>query len=309
MNNQFPLISVCIITYKRMELLRVLLDSLATQTIHSQHMVELIVVDNDVAGMAESVIKEFITRYPDITMIYEIEPLQGIPQARNHSVKLARGKFIAFIDDDEKADKVWLESLYHCITKYNADAVFGPVEPILPDDCPDWLRKGNFYDRPHHADGSHLVIGRTGNALVRKAWLDRFENPFDPDLCLTGGSDSDFFVRMLKQGAKLCWAEYAVVYELVGRERLSLKWLLMRAFRGGQGYASRHATGRNLIEEISHFLYRFLLVAFSLFMVLVSLPFGRYRSVWWLRKVFSNAGQISAFLPFRYEEYKHSNYR
>ena len=304
-----PLISICIITYKRPEQLSVLLDSLVSQSIYSQQTVEIIVVDNDVAKTAEPIIQEFIAQHPDIRLVYEIEPIQGIPLARNHAVKLAQGDFIAFIDDDEKADKVWLESLYHCISKYDADAVFGPVEPVLPVDCPDWLRKGNFYNRPHHKDGTPLMTGRTGNALVRKAWLDRFETPFDPSLRLTGGEDSDFFARMLKQGAKLCWAEYAVVYERVGRERLSLKWLLMRAFRGGQGYASRHATGRNLIGGISHFLYRFLLVAFSLFMVLVSLPFGRYRSVWWLRKVFSNAGQISAFLPFRYEEYKQSNYR
>ena len=309
MNRTSPLIAVCIITYKRPEQLLVLLDSLALQTIHARYVIEIIVVDNDAKGSAERIVKEFTARNPDIAVTYEIEPLQGIPIARNHSVRLAQGAFIAFIDDDEKADKEWLEALYECITKYNVDAVFGPVEPILPEDCPVWLKKCNFYDRPHHENGSPLVTGRTGNALVRKIWLDRFDNPFDPALRFTGGSDSDFFARILGQGAKLCWAERAIVYEFVGPERLKLKWLLMRAFRGGQGHGWRYAVGGNLIGKISHILYRSALICFSLVMVLISFPFGRHRGVWWLRKVFSNAGQLSAYLPFRYEEYNPSNYR
>jgi len=309
MNSQIFLVSACIITYKRPEQLRTLLESLATQTMYNQHRVEIIVVDNDLNGTAQSVVNDFIARYPHLVVIYEIEPLHGIPLARNHSVRLARGKFIAFIDDDEKADPLWLEALYQCLVTYQADAVFGPVEPILPLGCPAWIQKGKFFDRPHHNDGLSVKTGRTSNALVRKIWLDRYENPFDPDLRFTGGSDSDLFVRMLKEGTKLRWAENAIVREFVGRERLKLQWLLMRAFRGGQGYAWRHATRRNLLGKIAHFLYRFLLVVFSLFMVMASLPFGRHRSIWWLRKVFSNAGQISAFLPFRYEEYKQSNYR
>ncbi|MBW1720275.1 MAG: glycosyltransferase family 2 protein [Deltaproteobacteria bacterium] len=309
MDKKSPVISVCVITYKRPEQLRILLESLAAQTMHARHKVEIIIVDNDAEGTAELIVKKFTGQYPDITVIYEIELLQGIPQARNHSVRLARGDYIAFIDDDERADNRCLEALYHCLTNYHADAVLGPVEPVLPNNCSGWLRKGRFYDRPHHRDGSVVPMGRTGNALVEKSWLQRFESPFDPDLRFTGGSDSDFFARIQKQGAKLCWAEHAKVYEFVGRERLKLKWLLMRAFRGGQGHAWRHATGRNPTGKISHFLYRFVLACFSLVMVLASLPFGRHRSVWWLRKVFSNAGQISAFLPFRYEEYKHSNYR
>ncbi|MBW1965474.1 MAG: glycosyltransferase family 2 protein, partial [Deltaproteobacteria bacterium] len=295
MNSQTPLVSVCIITYNRPEQLQILLESLAEQTMHKQHMVEIIVVDNDANRTAQFVVNDFIARYPHLAVIYEIESMQGIPLARNHSVRLARGQFVAFIDDDEKADPLWLEALYQCLVTYQANAILGPVEPILPPDCPGWLRKGKFFDRPHHNNGSSVKTGRTGNALVRKTWLDRYENPFDPDLRFTGGSDSDLFVRMLSQGAKFCWAEHAKVYEFVGRERLKLKWLLMRAFRGGQGHAWRHATGRNPTGKISHFLYRFVLACFSLVMVLASLPFGRHRSVWWLRKVFSNAGQISAF--------------
>ena len=160
-------ISVCIITYKRPNGLSDLLESLVIQTLMELRNVEIVVVDNDSKRSAESIIKEFITRNPDIAVTYEVEPVQGIPQARNRSVKLAKGKFIAFIDDDETADPAWLEVLFECMKKYGADAVFGPVTPILPPDCARWLRKGRFFDRPHHEDGSVIGVGRTNNANGR----------------------------------------------------------------------------------------------------------------------------------------------
>ncbi|MBW1671865.1 MAG: glycosyltransferase family 2 protein, partial [Deltaproteobacteria bacterium] len=114
MNSQTPLVSVCIITYNRPEQLQILLESLAEQTMHKQHMVEIIVVDNDANRTAQFVVNDFIARYPHLAVIYEIESMQGIPLARNHSVRLARGQFVAFIDDDEKAEPLWLEALYQC---------------------------------------------------------------------------------------------------------------------------------------------------------------------------------------------------
>ncbi len=308
-NKKIPLVSICIISYKRPNKLSLLLECLATQSFFSLYSAEIIVVDNDKNGSAKPVIEKFIRQYPNISTTYEIEHIQGISIARNRSVGLAKGEFVAFIDDDEIADQDWLLELYRGIHRYGADAVFGPVEPILPETCPEWIRRGKFFNRPHYPDGSTLITGRTGNALVRKYWLNKFKEPFDPTLRLTGGEDSDFFHRIRSQGAKLSWIKNAIVYEFVGPERLKLKWLLMRAFRGGQGHAWRHAVRGNFIGKMSHILYRLALICFSLMMVLISFPFGRHRSVWWLRKVFSNVGQLSAYLPFRYEEYNPQRYR
>ncbi len=304
-----PLISICVITYKRPAQLQLLIESLMSQSIFSQHTVEIIVTDNDSSASAKPVVSSLINRGSDIPIFYELEPVQGIPYARNRAVSLARGKYVAFIDDDEKADSLWLEALHRCLTTYDVDAVFGPVEPIFPEESPIYLRQSGFYDRPHHRDGTRILSGRTGNALVKKSWIDKFDEPFDTKLRLTGGSDSDFFARILKCGAQFCWAEYAIVHEFVSSDRLQLKWLLMRAFRGGQGHAWRNAMKRRFMGKLIHFLYRSLLLLFSSCMFLVFIPFGRQKSVWWLRKVFSNAGQLSAFLPYQYEEYKQSNYR
>lgn len=309
MQCQEPLVSVCIITYKRPGGLRELLESMAKQDFFAEGGFEVVVVDNDVTGSAGSVVDEFRNSAPDLPVVYEVEPVQGIPQARNRSVRLARGSFLAFIDDDETAVPQWLSALYRCLIEYEADAVFGPVEPVLPPNAPAWIRKGSFFDRPRHPTGMVVHTGRTSNALVRKKLLDVFAEPFDLALRFTGGSDSDLFVRLQEGGAVFRWADEATVREVVGTERLNRRWLLMRAFRGGQGYAWRHALQRGFAGRTVHILYRICLIAFASLMTALLLPCGRHRSFWWLRKVYSNAGQVLAFSRYRYEEYRADKYR
>lgn len=308
-SEKLPDISVCIITYKRPARLAILLESLAHQELPPGVAFEVVIVDNDAKASGQSVANTFKKAHPAVEVIYDIEPFQGIPLARNRSVRLSRGNFMAFIDDDEWAAPQWLSAHWKCMQSYRADALLGPVIPVLPDTVPRWIRDGNFFDGPMHDNGTIVTHGYTSNALVQRKWLKRFEHPFDPALRLTGGSDADFFNRIRAAGATLRWTGNALVYEAVGKERLCLRWLLMRAFRGGQGFAWRHAVGRPVPFRVYHCVYRSLLACLSLTMSVVVLPFGISRSVWWLRKLFSNAGQLSAYLPFRYEEYRPENYR
>jgi glycosyltransferase involved in cell wall biosynthesis len=301
-------ISICIATHKRPLLLSELLDSIAGQDIGSQEFcLEIVVVDNDRNGSAGEVVKDFAQWHPQLLVTYEIEPKQNIALARNKSVSMASGEYIAFIDDDEHACPEWLARLYTCMQEHGADAVFGPVLPVLPDDCPGWIKKGNFFSRKILPDGHPVNRGRTGNALVRATWLRAMALPFNPRFGLSGGSDFDFFYRILNNGAKLCASEFAVVYEKVEPGRLRLSWLLGRALRGGQVYAERTIKGKGLFGKVCHSCYRLGLCCFSLALTLVSLPLGRHRSVWWLTKFCSNLGQMSVFLPYRYEEYKRAN--
>lgn len=304
-----PNISICIITYKRTEQLITLLDSMARQVLPAGVSFETIVVDNDASASARAMVQQFRAAHPDMEVVYDVESSQGIPLARNRSVRMSRGDFIAFIDDDEWAAPQWLAAHWKGMHSCNVEALIGPVVPVLPDSAPQWIKKGNFFDRPKHTDGAIVIHGYTGNALVNSSWLKRSEYPFDPGLRLTGGSDSDFFSRIQTAGATLRWTEGAVVYETIGEERLCLRWLLMRAFRGGQGFAWRHAINRPIGFRIRHCLFRSALAGVSLILSLAVLPFGRSRSVWWLRKLFGCVGQLSAYLPFRYEEYRSENYR
>ena len=61
---------------------------------------------------------------------------------------------------------------------------------------------------------------------------------FDPALGLTGGEDTLFFLRATRAGARLVWADDAVVHEAVPAERVRPRWLLRRAYRTGSAWAA-----------------------------------------------------------------------
>ena len=65
-----------------------------------------------------------------------------------------------------------------------------------------------------------------------------FENEmFNLSLGKSGGEDTDYLSRAFKKGAKLDFAENAIVHEPVPSERATLNWLIKRKFRVGQTYA------------------------------------------------------------------------
>jgi succinoglycan biosynthesis protein ExoM len=294
-------ITVCVATYKRPAGLARLLESLANQEAGGP-VYRIAVVDNDREGSGGGVVETFRLS-GRIEVAYEIEPERGIAQARNRSVRLAGTDFVAFVDDDEVVCGRWLRELSECALRTEADAVLGPVVPAFPAACPDWVGKGRFFARPGHPNDALIERGRTGNVLVKKKWLDLFATPFDPRLGLRGDEDSDFFERIRRLGARFHWAEKAVVTEYVEKDRLTVRWVLKRAFRAGQGFACRHMP-RGAPGKVCHYLFRGSLCLLCLVLTCVTLPFAFHISVGWLRRAFSNLGQVSVIFPYRYEEYR-----
>ncbi|AXS80110.1 glycosyltransferase family 2 protein [Dechloromonas sp. HYN0024] len=237
-NRTPPEISVCVCTYKRPSLLQQLLESLAQQNL-SLSRFEIIVVDNDASGSARQIVEQVAQRFPELAIRYEIETNQGISYARNRTVSLATGQFLAFIDDDEWAVDNWLTDLMACIKASGADAVLGPVIPQYPADSHAWAIKSRFFERPRFATGTMIGCDtcRTGNALVRADRLNaRQPHPFDERLALSGGEDHDFFKWCASEGGRFVWCDTAEVNEAVPLHRQDLRFILERCFRTSTRY-------------------------------------------------------------------------
>ena len=159
-------ISVCVATYRRAERLAKLLDDLQQQ---SCLPAQVVVVDNDATGSAAEVVDKCRRRAPPFKLLYAIQPARNIALTRNKTVEMADGDWIAFIDDDERAPKEWLGQLLAAADKFGADGIFGPVEPVVPDSAPAWIRRGRFYDFPHLASGQVVPLHRMrfGNVILR----------------------------------------------------------------------------------------------------------------------------------------------
>ena len=114
-----PLISVIIPTFNSAQRLRKCLYALTKQTI-SQY--EIIVCDDGSRDNTKEVVKKFKkVRYIQI-------PHSGSPgKVRNEGAKKAKGKILAFTDDDCYPSKDWLKNA----VKYFKDKEVAPVRIFL----------------------------------------------------------------------------------------------------------------------------------------------------------------------------------
>jgi len=299
-------ISVCIATYRRCGPLDALLGDLAGQRRKPD---EVVVVDNDDAGSARPVVERWRGSNLPFPVRYDIQPLKNIALTRNRTVALASGDWIAFIDDDERAPASWLFLLALAVLRFDADGVLGPVQPVVPSHAPIWIRRGHFYDWPRMPSGTTIPRNklRFGNLLLRGALLRTTVPPFNPAYGLTGGEDGDLLARLAQQGAHLVWCDEALVHEPVHPDRLSLRWLLLRALRGGQDFARHSFSGRygkpTRLRRAGLFGRSLLQLIIAAILATLVWPAGRHHAVRCLVKGAANLGKLSAFWDWHYVEY------
>jgi succinoglycan biosynthesis protein ExoM len=299
-------ITVCLATYLRAERLGTLLDDLVLQSLPPT---TIVVVDNDANGSARAVVERRRARGSPCPIVYDIQPSRNISLTRNRTVELATGDWLAFIDDDERAPCDWLARLAATTLQYDADGATGPVEPDVPDQAPRWIRRGRFYDWPRMATGTVVPLNklRFGNVLLRGALLRGGAPPFDPAYGLTGGEDGDLLTRLVQRGATLVWCDEAPVQEPVELARLSLRWLLLRALRGGQDFARHRLKGRlgtmTPATRCALFLRALVQSIAAAGFAVLCLPAGRHRAARWLLKASANLGKMSVFFGWHYAEY------
>jgi len=128
-NDFLPRISVVVCTCGRDVFLTEALLSLTGQSLPEEQY-EIIVVENGPVGKAKEIVQDFQKKSVHITYLYE--PLQGLSRAKNAGVKKASGKYLAFMDDDAIADKLWLANILKAFeTHANAGAVGGKIRAYL----------------------------------------------------------------------------------------------------------------------------------------------------------------------------------
>ena len=227
-------IAVCICTYRRNILLARLLRHLALQRTDGLFTFSAVVVDNDPDGPARAEVERLRSELSALEILYGIEPEKSIPAARNHALRLARGSFIAIIDDDEFPPTDWLVTLYEGIRTFGVDGALGPVLPVFDSPPPAWLVKSGLLDPPRWRTGTLLQWNQTcsGNVLLKKLVFDRAGLRFDVAY-RTGGSDQAFFRQAMGSGFRFIAVEEARVFETVPPERWSKSYFLRRALVNG----------------------------------------------------------------------------
>ncbi|MCI4680449.1 glycosyltransferase [Rhodoblastus acidophilus] len=230
-------VSVVTPTYHRPEPLRRALLSLFSQTDLGDLAVEVIVVDNSAEADAHAAVEALAEEAP-FPVIYVSEPRPGVANARNAGVAAARGRWVAFLDDDEEAAPLWLAALVEVARNTGADAVFGPIEACA-EGGGDIGAFAPFFERrirrPEGADITDLAafLGTNNSMFDRAACLSAPVN-FDPRLNEVGGEDSLLLQQLVKCGRRFHFAPRALVREWAPQRRLTWAYVKKRKFVSGQ---------------------------------------------------------------------------
>jgi succinoglycan biosynthesis protein ExoM len=257
--------------------------------------VEVIVVDNDPAGSARSVVQRS-QLFPEVCYVHEKR--QGIAQARNAAIEATSADWIAFVDDDETVHSQWLVNLMNTALRYQAQIVGGPVVPQFASGVAHWFSAGGFLVRPRYTTGSvprHIV---TASVLIRRSVLDRI-GVFAERYGLTGGEDVEFFGRAETAGFRIVWSDEAIAYEYVGAERGNLRYLLRRQFQSA-AIATRieiekHPYIRTYLQRFCKGVLRAVQGAVVLPIALIG---GQVEAARAVQRIFLGAGSIRGLVKY-----------
>jgi hypothetical protein len=135
--------------------------------------------------------------------------------------------------------------------------------------------------------------GRTGNVLFQAALFFGDSGAFDERYGLSGGEDSDFFLRQMNAGRRFVWCREAAVFERVPENRWALSYYVQRQFRGGALDGERERWRGPFVRSA-------VAAGVHLVRVLLLLPFGRRVYAPPLVSMASRWGYFTAAMGFRF---------
>lgn len=242
-----PFFSVIIPTYNRRDFLLIALQSVVEQTFSDY---ELIIVDDGSDDDSVVRIKPVINRLKQVKYIYQTN--QGVSAARNRGIRSSNGKFIAFLDSDDRFCRNKLEVVYRHIKNNPGYKIFHTDEV--------WYRNGRLLpQKKYHRKPSGFIFKEAlklccvsfSAATIKK---DLFEDVGLLDKNFPAAEDYEFWLRATSR-----YPVYLITRALTIKEgghpgQLSKKYPAMDRFR----IQALEKTLRNdlLSEENYRLVYR-----------------------------------------------------
>ncbi|MGH8713702.1 MAG: Gfo/Idh/MocA family oxidoreductase [Casimicrobiaceae bacterium] len=226
--------SIIIPTYNRPVQLGQCLGAL-TRLEYPRDRFEVIIVDD---GSTMSVAEVVASFYGRLDLTVRSAPHAGPSHARNFGAEHARGRHLAFTDDDCMATPGWLHALDVRASGAPGAIVGGQTLNALPENLCSTLshlvvEAAYAY---YNADPDHARFFASNNLTV-PAGPFRELGGFDPEF--TTAEDRDLCARWTESGGRLVYAPEAVVYHA---HALTIAGLWRQHFAYGRGAYRFHRT-------------------------------------------------------------------
>ncbi|MBD3279275.1 MAG: glycosyltransferase [Candidatus Pacebacteria bacterium] len=118
MNN--PLVTICITTYNRAQLLTAAVRSVQDQTYKN---LEIIIINDHSTDQTPQVIKK-LQKNDSRVRVFTHRTNQGLAKSRNQAIRAAHGKYFSFLDDDDLWDKDLIDNFVQLAEKHNSQWCF-----------------------------------------------------------------------------------------------------------------------------------------------------------------------------------------
>jgi len=303
-------ISVIVCTYNRAAFLRATIHSILSQSLEKSRYA-IVVVDNASIDDTATVVREFQDRPTCPEIIFVQEPTQGLGHARNTGCKHAKGRYLAFIDDDCTADERWLQSLVSCYENVLPEpwSVGGPVMPLYNRPKPGWFKDeyetDTWGEQPRFLRKGESFTGC--NMSFRKDVIEKFGG-FDVTLGMKGerlalAEETNLFRTIWSRelgNNRLYYSPQALVYHMIDPYKMTVSYQLKRAFAAGQASYAMAQT-EPMGKKLFLFVGSIALMQWHSIKAAFRIRSGSLRrwAVEELRPVAGNIGRLLAFIGIR----------
>lgn len=266
-----PVISVVVCTYNRADLLPGCLQSLAEQTL-DKSLYEIIVINNNSTDATQEMAEGFTARYPNFRVV--VETKQGLSHARNRGYMEARGEYAAYIDDDARADKGWIEGIIDFTKRHPEVVAFGgPYTSFSLVDVPKWYKESygswSLGERERPIDKTEWINGT--NMVFKKPLLIELGG-FHTGVGMSGntisyGEETNLLIKVKDRNLPVYYVPGIVVEHLVADYKMSLGWMIksfyMSGFSALETFNLKRRPGRRILVTAYLFFKGLILFVFS----------------------------------------------
>ncbi len=250
-NFKYPMTSIIIPNYNRVDVLKECLESIPRNTYTPY---EVIVIDN---GSTDGSV-EYLESLDWINLIKNTENI-GVPRARNQGLAKANGEYIVSMDNDVITTPGWLDTFINYASKLSPQAaLFGPRTNFISG--PQMVNSVDYksveeldqfsLEWRKKAEGKlHFILRLVGFCLfMRRKLLDHIGG-FDTSFGLFGFEDDDFSFRSRLKGFENIVVNEVFVHHVAGphcrREDKDHPLYLKRVIQAENKFREKWGLGEN----------------------------------------------------------------